>query len=736
MDRVMEWVDGQLFGNERRRAHPLTIATSPKARKRSLSPYFRITGDGDDRQNGQKASETLPLEKTSAEISVVGVICRVVVRQVYRNTGTSPIEAIYVFPGSTRAAVHDMKMKIGKRVIRAEIEETRTARKIYAKAKREGKRASLLQQKRANVFTMKVANIMPKDRIEVELVYSELLVPEDGIYEIVYPAVVGPRYGRGADPDEDEWISSPYLPKGQPPTYDFAIETSIESPIPIKGLSSPSHRITPKFDAPNRAELAISSSSAPKAGDRDFVLRYRLRDNRIQTGVMTAPSGEERKKGGYFLVMMEPPKTMRAKEIPPREYIFILDVSGSMRGFPLRTAKSLLRELMSEMRPQDYFNVVLFAGTAHLMSPRSLPASKETLKRALRVIERQRGGGGTELLSALETAYRVPAARRDVARSLIVISDGYVAVEARTFRMVRKNLSKASCFAFGIGSSVNRALIEGLARAGMGEPFVASSKEEASKAARRFRKYVSSPALTDIRLAFKGVEPFDVIPQNPPDLLARRPLVIMGKYSGDLSGSLVVKGMTGRGAFEKTIPLEKVGTKSDHAPLSVLWARKWAAELMDQLALLADREKVRSAIVQLGLSHRLLTRYTSFVAVDTKRVNPNGEPEVVRQPLPLPAGVPTTAVGGRAAAPQPSPGCVKARRELAMKAPPVRSRSRGCHCRHGAGSSSTPSGFAIWMVLAALLGLVAARARPTRRSRRPAGPGRTGSRKEPLCDKR
>ena len=166
---------------------------------RSLAPYLTVLGAG-----GPEATERVPLKETSADVSIAGVIARVQVHQLFENTGRVPIEAVYVFPASTRAAVHGVRMKIGQRVIEAKIDRKQAARESYEAARREGKRASLLEQERPNVFTMNVANIMPGDRIAVEMDYSEMLIPDEATYEFVYPTVVGPRYTGGADPGQGQ----------------------------------------------------------------------------------------------------------------------------------------------------------------------------------------------------------------------------------------------------------------------------------------------------------------------------------------------------------------------------------------------------------------------------------------------------------------------------------------------------------------------------------------------------
>ncbi|MFL5299994.1 MAG: VIT domain-containing protein, partial [Anaeromyxobacteraceae bacterium] len=623
----------------------------------ALAPYFHVAGASD--------AERLPLEETRADVAIAGPIARVTVRQVFRNGGARPIEAVYVFPASTRAAVHALRMRIGERTVEARIARRGEAREAYALARDGGRRAALLEEERPNVFTMSVANVMPGERIAVELEYSELVVPDDGVYELVYPTVVGPRYAGGADP-ADGWIASPYLREGEPAPHAFTFHAHVESAVPLRDVSSPSHALEVRYTSPTAAEVALADGGG---AHRDLVLRWRLAGDAIQAGAMLLPGRGD--APGYFLVAVEPPARPPAGlAAPAREYVFLVDVSGSMHGFPLETAKALMRDLLGRLGPQDLVNVVLFAGASQTLAPQgSLAATPEHVASALALVESQRGGGGTELMEGLRAAYAIPRPERTVARTVVVVTDGYVAVEAQAYRFVRERLSEANLFAFGIGSAVNRHLMEGLARAGEGEPYVVLAAARAREAAERFRAYVERPVLTGIDVRFEGFDAREVLPGRVPDLFARRPLVLVGQYRGAARGRVVVTGRTGDAPWRAEVDLAHAGG-GDHGPLRVLWARRWVAALADELAL-APAKPLEDAITDLGLAHAILTPFTSFVAADSEVVNRGGAPLEVRQPLPLPQGVSDLAVGapaslGRLAAKSalPSP-----RRERALELP-------------------------------------------------------------------
>src|SRR5512145_336420 len=628
---------------------------------RTLAPYFEVRGDGE--------TERLPLEETKADVRIAGVIAQVRVTQTFRNDGRSPIEAIYVFPASTRAAVHGMRIRIGERTIEAKIERKAEARAQYEQAKQEGKRTALLEQQRPNVFTMNVANVMPGVRLVAELDYSELIVPETGVYELVYPTVVGPRYGGGASPKTDGWVANPYLPTGSAQPYKFAFQAHVESAVGIKEITSPSHKLDVAYRSASSADVKLAGEPA---GNKDVVLRWRLAGDRIESGVLLSPAAGPG-QDGFFLALVEPPARVATSLVPPREYVFVVDVSGSMGGFPLETSKVLLRSMLPRLRPQDSFNMVFFAGGNRVLSPtRSLAANDANVRAAIAAVDGQRGGGGTELMAALHTAYSLPRADERVARSVVVITDGYVAVEAQAFKFVRERLNEASCFAFGIGSSVNRGLIEALARAGQGEPFIVLDPAKARAAAARLQTVVEQPVLSRLTYRFEGFDAREVAPMRLPDLLAERPLVLFGKWRGEPRGRIVIRGYGANGPLETSIDVGQAAPKDENAPLRVLWARKWV-EILDDEQMLGAAKEIEEAITDLGLSYRILTAYTSFVAVDSVVANRTGSSTQVKQPLPLPEGVENSAVGGNVAGVASGAGGV-AKGTVALSSPPPMKR--------------------------------------------------------------
>ncbi|MBD5444769.1 MAG: VWA domain-containing protein [Lachnospiraceae bacterium] len=610
-------------------------AESVENEDRTLSPYFYVESE-------EVGVDCFPLKKTDVNTTIEGIIADTYVVQTYANEGTKPINASYIFPASTKVTIHGMKMQIGNQIVTATIKEKEEAQEEFEAAKSEGKSASMLSEERANVFTMDVANIMPGDNVSIELHYTELIMPNEGTYQFVYPTVTGPRYVSPVRDDcgtRDEWSAAPYLTEGTTPPNEYNINVNISAGVPISSLSSSSHNIDIEWKENTAANISLANSSE-YAGNRDFILDYKLTGETIGSGLMIDKGQNE----NYFMLMIQPPERCEATDIPPREYIFVLDVSGSMSGFPLDTAKELINNLVSGLRETDTFNLILFSGTSFKMAPQSVPATQENVDLAIELIKEQKGAGGTELADALEDALNIPK-DENTSRNIVIITDGYIYGESDIFKLINNNLNQADFFSFGIGSGVNRYLIEGIASIGQGEPFIVTKSEEAPEAAERFRTYIQSPVLTDIQVSFNGFDAYDVEPAILPTLYAQKPIVLLGKWKGETTGTIQIKGTTGNGEYSQSINVSEALSGENNA-IGHLWARKRVERLTDY-GTNGNNDDVRAEVTQIGLEHTMITPYTSFIAVLDVVRNPEGEATDVDQPLPLPLEVSNLAVGYR-----------------------------------------------------------------------------------------
>ncbi|WP_217494373.1 VIT and vWA domain-containing protein [Nibricoccus aquaticus] len=662
MRLVVAWVIGLAL---------MALALSGAEPERAGSPYFAVKG-------AERGVDALPLKSTDVQAVLVGPIAEVRVTQVYANEGGVPLEARYVFPGSTRAAVHAMTMTVGGRRIDAVIKEKGEARKTYEKAKSEGRTAALLEAARSNVFEMNVGNILPGDVVTVELRYSEMISPEEGRYEWVFPTVVGPRYagtakseeGRvkrengsggteagsqvpegGGQASEDGRLAGArrYVGAGEEPV--FTLEVEIVTGVPVREVTCGTHKVETRTEG-GRTRVVLPVTEDAQM-NRDCILRYRLAGDAIAGGLMV----DEWKGEKYFMLTLQPPARVTPAFVPPRDFVFVVDVSGSMHGFPLETAKKLMSELLMSLREADSFNVLLFSGGSRVLSGEPVAATPENIAAALAMLGRQQGGGSTELLPALKEALELPK-RAGVSRSVVVVTDGYVMVEAEAYALVREKLSEANLFSFGIGSSVNRELIERLARAGRAEAAVIEGEARVVEEAAKFRAMIESPVLTQVRTEFVDFATREVFPQVQPDVLAARPLVVIGKFSGEAAsdgagGKIVVKGFSGGGVWEGKVDVGGAVDLRGSGVLAQLWARERLEQLRDLHAVGDEPVKRKEEIVALGLKYNLLTPYTSFVAVDTVvRKAAGDDAQKVDQTVALPEGmsagegVPTTPEPG------------------------------------------------------------------------------------------
>ena len=602
---------------------------------RTISPFFYV-------ECKDSTIEHLPLKSTKVDVSIVGVIADVTISQRYMNAGKSPIESKYIFPASTKAAVYHLKMVIGDRILTAVIKESEKAQQEYEEAVEQGYTATLLEQERPNVLQMRVGNIMPGDTIDIVLKYTELITPVNGVYEFIYPTVVGPRYfsQSTSDPKDSTWIEIPYTHEGEAPKSTFDMNVSIDGGMPVSAINCPSHeKLDIKYVNENVAECALPANDS-LSGNKDFVLDYVLAGEKHKTGMLLYEGENE----NFFLSMIQPPVSPTADDLNLREYVFILDISGSMSGFPIETSKKLMVEIIQNLKPQEKFNILCFAGGSSFLFNESKEATSKNIDDALSFISTLQGAGGTELLPALQKALAYPI-QNNFSRIFVIATDGYVSVESQAFELIRNNLNKANFFAFGIGSSVNRFIIEGIAHAGIGEPFIVLNDKEAKEKADLFREYVANPVLTNISASFNGISVSDIEPPTIPDVFSERPILIFGKWEKPLQGSLTLSGIAGSNTpYSKKLEFGNYPPSEKNKALSYLWARQ-RLQLLSDYASAADEEKTKKEIIDLGLKYNLLTKYTSFIAVDSIKRNESGEVTTVVVPNPMPQGVSDKAIG-------------------------------------------------------------------------------------------
>ncbi len=590
-----------------------------------------------------------PLKQTTVRAEISGSLARVRVVQEFENPGYDKIEAVYVFPLSQNAAVDEMTMTVGDRVVKGKIKRREEARAIYEAARSAGQVAGLLDQERPNIFTQSVANIAPGAKVRIEISYVEMLAYDAGTYSFVFPMVVGPRYipgapagrqGRGFAPDTSEVpdgsrITPQAAAPGMRAGHDISIQVALDAGVPIESLNCSSHPVLTNRPAENQAVVELRGETT--IPNKDFVLKFDVAGKKINDAILTHRGAQ----GGFFSMILQPPDRVTAADVAPKELVFVLDTSGSMEGFPIEKAKETMKLALGALYPEDTFNLITFAGDTHLLFPQPQPATRENLHRAQAFLASRAGSGGTEMMTAIRAALE-PSDRQNHVRIVCFMTDGYVGNDMEIIGEVQKH-PNARIFSFGIGSSVNRFLLDKMAEAGRGEVEYVPLDGDGSAAARRFHERVRNPLLTDIEIDWNGLPVADVYPTRIPDLFSAKPLVLTGRYTAGAHGTVRLKGRLAGREFTREIPVELPEAAPAHDVLATLWARTRIGELMSRdyqgLQNGNPQPEVREAITQLGLEYRLMTQFTSFVAVEEATITTGGEPRRIDVPVEMPEGV-------------------------------------------------------------------------------------------------
>ncbi len=611
-----------------------------------------------------KPKAACPLKHTDVKAEISGFLSRVIVTQEFENPFNEKIEAVYTFPLPQNAAVDDMTMIVGDRTVRGKILRREEAQAVYEAAKTGGQRASLLDQERPNIFTQSVANILPGEQIKITISYVETLKYENGSYEFVFPMVVGPRYvpgsatatqgnpqgnteGNGFAPNTDRVPDASRItpeppPEGMRAGHDISLDIALDAGVTIDALGSKTHDVNVERADGRRAHVRLKDEAT--IPNRDFVLRYDVAGTKVQDAVLTHSSD----KGGFFTLILQPPERVTAEDVMPKELVFVLDTSGSMSGFPIEKAKETMKLALDNLYPYDTFNLITFSGDEHILFPEPVPATKDNLEKAQKFLESRQGSGGTEMMKAVKASMDSSDAQGHV-RIVCFMTDGYVGNDMEIIGEVQRH-PNARVFAFGVGNGVNRFLLDNMAKYGRGEVEYVGLNDDGSAAARRFHERVRNPLLTDISLDWNGLPVADVYPKSIPDLFGAKPLVITGRYTASGRGTLRLKGkMSGRD-FVREIPIDFSDSQKQHDVLATLWARTRIDDLMSQdfkgLQQGNMSEDLKKAITQLGLDYRLMTQFTSFVAVEEMVVTDGGQPRRIDVPVEVPEGVNRAAVFG------------------------------------------------------------------------------------------
>ena len=572
-----------------------------------------------------------PMQSTEVEITIRGFIAEAEVRQRFSNPTDGWLEGVYVFPLPTKAAVHGMRLVVGETIIVGEIRERQAAKKIYQKAKKEGRKASLVEQERPNIFTTSVANIGPGEEVVVELQYQQTLAYDQGGYQLRFPMVVGPRYvpgavtagvpdraslgtGRLLDTDQvpdASHISPPVLRPAEGKVNPVRLLVRLDAGLPLARLASRSHVVNIAKAADGTHCLSLDGVPA----DRDFVLEWApARGREPRAAVFT----EEVDGEIYALAMVMPPDDADVEAVQlPRETVLVIDTSGSMGGASIGQARDALLFALNQLQPVDFFNIIEFNSSHRALFPSSRPAMPAALDEAREWVGRLDANGGTEMLGALGAALEDTLDQTPL-RQVVFITDGCVGNEDALFAAIHEQLGRSRLFTVGIGSAPNSHFMERAASFGRGSfTHIGMPTEVTARMQELFEK-IENPVLADVELRWPDPAA-ETWPQRVPDLYAGEPVVVAARLAV-ADGNLVVSGLRADTPWEVEVPLE-IGKV--RAGVNRLWARRKIADLMDMRARGVPESEVRPQVVEVALVHHLVSKYTSLVAVDVTPTRPD-----------------------------------------------------------------------------------------------------------------
>ena len=609
----------------------------------AVGPEYQTPGSGAMLAQIKEKQVPLPLKHTDVKSRVCGYIATVEVVQQFQNPFSEKIEAVYVFPLPQNAAVNEFIMVVGQRRIRGIIRERQEAERIYQEARRQGYVASLLTQERPNIFTQKVANIEPGKGIDVNIKYFNTLAYADGWYEFTFPMVVGPRFnppgstdgvgavGRGKAGLSSQSTEVQYLKPNERSGHDISLAVDIDAGVTIEEVACASHTIEKSHKSSEKAHVQLGAlDSIP---NKDFVLRFRVAGETVKSALVT----HRDERGGFFTLMLYPPQSLQHVRRAPMEMVFVLDCSGSMNGQPIAKSKEAVKRALRKLGPDDTFQVVRFSVGASQLGRDPVPATPENVQRAIAYVDSLQGEGGTMMIEGIKAALDFPHDRRRL-RLVSFMTDGYIGNEAEILGEIHQRLGGARIFSFGIGSSVNRYLLDRMAKLGKGAVAYIGLNDSGTEAVDRFYDCISHPALTDVQIDWGNMEVSEVYPRRVPDLFVGRPILLTGRFKGTTRTTIRIAGQVGQSEKEIRIPVEFEKAAPTHPGIACVWARKRIEDLATQSTYDAN-PGLPYEIKQVALQYGLMSAYTAFIAVDSTRTTAGDHGVTVAVPVPVPDGV-------------------------------------------------------------------------------------------------
>lgn len=540
---------------------------------------------------------TVKYHRVSVEIR--DQVARTSIDQVFVNNHDRDIEGTFIFPLPEKAAISEFALYVGEKKVEGEILDSREARRLYEDIVRRLKDPGLLEYIGRNTFRARVYPIPARGEKRVQLTYGEILKEERGLIRYLYPL-------------NTERFSFQ-------PIEEVAISVGISSKTPITNVYSPSHRVSVRKGSETEARLGFEEKNVKP--DKDFVVYYSVSSADIGLSILNYSDGE----ASYFMLLAAPPYSEAKQKVLNKNLIFVLDSSGSMKGKKIQQAREAVRFIIDHLDERDHFSIIDFDDGVSLFAEEIVAADAKNREKAHQFIEPIEDSGGTNINEALLRALRMmPAGERP--NYVLFLTDGLPTVGITETAEILKNVSqantaKARLVVFGVGDDVNTELLDKLTLENRGASVYVSETEDLEIAVSSTYEKISSPLLSDLRLAFSGIEAYQSYPQTLPDLFKGSQLIVLGKYRGSGPASVVLRGKVGKA--DKTFSLEnqKLVQDESYSFLARLWAARRVGYLLEQIRLHGEEKELADEVRSLGLKYGIVTPYTSFLVTEKERLS-------------------------------------------------------------------------------------------------------------------
>lgn len=622
--------------------HYFAIATllftslSIQANDEDTSPQLLLKND-----KGNQESALLLNTHINGEIN--GLVASMTIIQEFKNTTDDWVNGRYVFPLPVDAVVDSLTLVNEDRILNGVVKEKQEAKREFEQAKASGKKAGLLEQNRPNLFAMSMANIAPHSKIYAEITWVQKVDYDGGIFSMSLPTTLTPRYIPGKnlqlsldDLSEDNtdhhiqlqygWaLNTEQVPDASeitpPQVYDakgmsshtIDMKLTLNAGLPLDGISSTSHAID---SVQHGQTFEITFKEDNVLMDRDVLLLWQPAPQALPKAAVFT---EEKDNAFYHLIMINPPVKNIVSTLA-KDVTFIIDTSGSMSGESIRQAQDGLLSALTKLSQNDRFNIIEFNSSSTQLFNDSEMVNEQSLQQARRFVNHLNAGGGTEMMGALKRAF-AQAEHEEYLRQIIFITDGAVGNEKNLFSYINQQLGKARLFTVGIGSAPNSHFMQGAAKYGRGTSTRISNLSEVNAKISRLFDKLTYPVMRDIQVKWPDNVTVEAFPGNVPDLYVAEPIMLMARSDKPLN-NIELNGHIAEQDWQQSLEIPQ-GTTAQADNINKIWAIDKVNAFVEKAVLFAEPvTKYKDDIVKIGIENQIVTKFTSFIAVEEEISRP------------------------------------------------------------------------------------------------------------------